>query len=77
MIGNDIKDILRSTLGESYMKKNGFDKIIEEPKLLNKYQEIVQGVKRKKDKRVMGENKKLRAAFEGVSALVRNQQTHK
>lgn len=76
MIGNDIKDILRSTLGESYMKKNGFDKIIEEPKL-NKYQEIVQGVKRKKDKRVMGENKKLRAAFEGVSALVRNQQTHK
>ena len=76
MIGNDIKDILRSTLGESYMKKNGFDKIIEEP-TLNKYQEIVQGVKRKKDKRVMGENKKLRAAFEGVSALVRNQQTHK
>lgn len=76
MIGNDIKDILRSTLGESYMKKNGFDKIIEEPKL-NKYQEIVQGVKRKKDKRVIGENKKLRAAFEGVSALVRNQQTHK
>lgn len=76
MIGNDIKDILRSTLGESYMKKNGFDKIIEEPKL-NKYQKIVQGVKRKKDKRVMGENKKLRAAFEGVSALVRNQQTHK
>lgn len=76
MIGNDIKDILRSTLGESYMKKNGFDKLIEEPKL-NKYQEIVQGVKRKKDKRVMGENKKLRAAFEGVSALVRNQQTHK
>lgn len=76
MIGNEIKDILRSTLGESYMKKNGFDKIIEEPKL-NKYQEIVQGVKRKKDKRVMGENKKLRAAFEGVSALVRNQQTNK
>lgn len=76
MIGNDIKDILRSTLGESYMKKNGFDKIIDEPKL-NKYQEIVQGVKRKKDKRVMGENKKLRAAFEGMSALVRNQQTHK
>lgn len=76
MVGNDIKDILRSTLGESYMKKNGFDKLIEEPKL-NKYQEIVQGVKRKKDKRVMGENKKLRAAFEGVSALVRNQQTHK
>ena len=76
MIGNEIKDILRSTLGESYMKKNGFDKIIEEPKL-NKYQEIVQGVKRKKDKRVMGENKKLRAAFEGESALVRNQQTHK
>lgn len=76
MVGNDIKDILRSTLGESYMKKNGFDKLIEEPKL-NKYQEVVQGVKRKKDKRVMGENKKLRAAFEGVSALVRNQQTHK
>lgn len=76
MIGNEIKDILRSTLGESYMKKNGFDKIIVEPKL-NKYQEIVQGVKRKKDKRVIGENKKLRAAFEGVSALVRNQQTHK
>lgn len=76
MVGNDIKDILRSTLGESYMKKNGFDKLIEEPKL-NKYQKIVQGVKRKKDKRVMGENKKLRAAFEGVSALVRNQQTHK
>ena len=76
MIGNEIKDILRSTLGESYMKKNGFDKLIEEPKL-NKYQKIVQGVKRKKDKRVMGENKKLRAAFEGVSALVRNQQTHK
>lgn len=76
MIGNEIKDILRSTLGESYMKKTGFDKIIEEPKL-NKYQEIVQGVKRKKDKRVIGENKKLRAAFEGVSALVRNQQTHK
>ena len=76
MVGNDIKDILRSTLGESYMKKNGFDKLIEEPKL-NKYQEIVQGVKRKKDKRVMGENKKLRAAFEGVSALVRNQKTHK
>lgn len=76
MVGNDIKDILRSTLGESYMKKNGFDKLIEEPKL-NKYQEIVQGVKRKKDKRVMGENKKLRAAFEGVSALVRNQQTHR
>lgn len=76
MVGNDIKDILRSTLGESYMKKNGFDKLIEEPKL-NKYQEIVQNVKRKKDKRVMGENKKLRAAFEGVSALVRNQQTHK
>ena len=58
------------------MKKNGFDKLIEEPKL-NKYQEIVQGVKRKKDKKVIGENKKLRAAFEGVSALVRNQQTHK
>ena len=76
MVGNDIKDILRSTLGESYMKKNGFDKLIEEPKL-NKYQEVVQGVKRKKDKRVMGENKKLRAACEGVSALVRNQQTHK
>ena len=76
MVGNDIKDILRSTLGESYMKKNGFDKLIAEPKL-NKYQKIVQGVKRKKDKRVMGENKKLRAAFEGVSALVRNQQTHK
>lgn len=76
MVGNNIKDILRSTLGESYMKKNGFDKLIEEPKL-NKYQKIVQGVKRKKDKRVMGENKKLRAAFEGVSALVRNQQTHK
>lgn len=76
MVGNDIKDILRSTLGESYMKKNGFDKLIEEPKL-NKYQEIVQGVKRKKDKKVIGENKKLRAAFEGVSALVRNQQTHK
>ena len=76
MVGNEIKDILRSTLGESYMKKNGFDKLIEEPKL-NKYQEVVQGVKRKKDKRVMGENKKLRAAFEGVSALVRNQQTHK
>lgn len=75
MVGNNIKDILRSTLGESYMKKNGFDKLIEEPKL-NKYQKIVQGVKRKKDKRVMGENKKLRAAFEGVSALVRNQQTH-
>lgn len=76
MVGNDIKDILRSTLGESYMKKNGFDKLIEDPKL-NKYQEIVQGVKRKKDKKVIGENKKLRAAFEGVSALVRNQQTHK
>ena len=76
MIGNEIKDILRNTLGESYMKKNGFDKIIEEPKL-NKYQEIVQNVKRKKDKRVMGENKKLRAAFEGMSALVRNQQTYK
>lgn len=76
MVGNDIKDILRSTLGESYMKKNGFDKLIEEPKL-NKYQEIVQGVKRKKDKKVIGENKKLRAAFEGVSALVRNQQTHR
>ena len=76
MVGNDIKDILRSTLGESYMKKNRFDKLIEEPKL-NKYQEIVQGVKRKKDKKVIGENKKLRAAFEGVSALVRNQQTHK
>ena len=65
-MGN-LKNILRRTLGESYMDNLG---IVAPEKKVNKYKKIVEEVKAKKAKRLIGENKKLVSAYENIRAYM-------
>ena len=65
-MGN-LKNVLKRTLGESYMDNLG---IVVPEKKLNKFQKIVKEVKEKKANRLMGENKKFVSAYEGIKAYM-------